>query len=67
LEEIGYPQLAEEYKKNKKELQQQRIEAAESLGFGNPLFNKAKTSIKDDKDAERIDRGDDAGDGGSDL
>ena len=67
LEEIGYPQLAEEYKKNKKELQQQRIEAAESLGFGNPLFNKAKTSIKDDKDAERIDRGDDSGDGGSDL
>jgi hypothetical protein len=66
LEKIGYPELAEEYKKNAKEIQKQRIEAAESLGFGNPLFNKAKTTVKDDKDAERIDRGDGGeGDGAS--
>jgi hypothetical protein len=48
LEEIGYPQLAEEYKKNQKEIQKQRIENAESLGFGNPAFNKFGKGPKDD-------------------
>jgi hypothetical protein len=71
LEEIGYPQLAEEYKKNKKELQQQRIEQAESMGFGNQAFNpmnKGKIKDEDEFGGNKSEKGDlSGGDGGADL
>ncbi len=71
LEEIGYPQLAEEYKKNKKELMQQRKEQMEAQGFGNPLFNKFKMQgPKDDPTEDQGAKkggGEEGSVGGSDL
>jgi hypothetical protein len=52
LEKIGYPELSEEYKKNKQELLKQRLETSPQTGFGNPMFQKGfgsnKTNIKND-------------------
>ena len=72
LEEIGYPQLAEEFKRNQREIQKQRIENAESMGFGNPAFSRfGQRSVKKDETAnfQNRSKGGDEGDsdGGTDL